>query len=149
MFASKTEETQCQWIDFLRQAIAYAAYVDTKIKQHLYYIQDLEEVIPNPKKLHSTYFMKVDHSIELLDQTESERKQMQIKAEEERALIAPCEKDSAFYVQDFDFPNGTESCLEDFDAISKIGNGAFGTVYKVKNDYHKCIDLFYVLGKAS
>ena len=75
--------------------------------------------------------MKVDNSVELLDQTEAERKAALAKQEEQKILMQPCDKESSYYVKDFDYPEGTDMCLENFDAISKIGNGAFGTVYKV------------------
>eukprot|EP00331_Platyophrya_macrostoma_P003886 CAMPEP_0176411094 /NCGR_PEP_ID=MMETSP0127-20121128/3418_1 /TAXON_ID=938130 /ORGANISM="Platyophrya macrostoma, Strain WH" /LENGTH=400 /DNA_ID=CAMNT_0017790657 /DNA_START=1 /DNA_END=1203 /DNA_ORIENTATION=- len=124
-FASKTEQNQTQWI-------AYAGYVDQKIKSHLYFINDFDENATSPKKLHSTYFMKVDNSVELLDQTETEKKAALLKQEEQKILMQPCDKASNFYVKDFDYPENTDVCLEHFDAISKLGNGAFGTVYKVK-----------------
>lgn len=134
MFACKTEEAQTQWVEYLKQAYLYASYVENKIRQHLHFIQDFDDNATSPKKLHSTYFMKVDHSIELLDQTESEKKAAQQKQEEDRILMSPCEKTSPFYTVGFDYPEGTDACLEHFDAVSKIGNGAFGTVYKVKQE---------------
>lgn len=132
LFATKAEETLNQWTEYLRQACAYAAYVDSKIRNHLKFIHEFDENADSPKKLHSTYFMKVDASIELLDQTETEKQAARAKQEQEKLLTQPCEKNSALYIANFDYPENTDACLEHFDAISKLGNGAFGTVYKVR-----------------